>query len=178
MPAGQGRLTGQEMAMRRLALALAAGGVLAAWPATALAAAPLTGSFAGEDQFTVPRRQETIMFTRQSHWETHRAAAPAPVRRLRRLAAAATAVIASLLAAAAVIPAASAAVLHPLPPDFDGITRMAPAPATTVRVVSTGGMAGWQITLIAAGAALAAAGAAVLLDRARAVRRAASAPAS
>jgi hypothetical protein len=40
--------------MRRLALALAAGGVLATSPATALAATPpLTGSFAFEDQFTV-----------------------------------------------------------------------------------------------------------------------------
>ena len=40
--------------MRRLALALAAAGVLAAAPATALAATPpLTGSFAFEDQFTV-----------------------------------------------------------------------------------------------------------------------------
>jgi hypothetical protein len=51
-------------------------------------------------------------------------------------------------------------------------------PATTVRVVSTGGMAGWQITLIAAGAAVAAAVAAVVLDRARAARRAGTAPAS
>lgn len=32
MPAGQGRLTGQETAMRRLALALAVGGVRAASP--------------------------------------------------------------------------------------------------------------------------------------------------
>ena len=40
--------------MRRLALALAAAGVLASAPATALAATPpLTGSFAFEDQFTV-----------------------------------------------------------------------------------------------------------------------------
>jgi len=40
--------------MRRLALALAAGSMLAASPATALAATPpLTGSFAYEDQFTV-----------------------------------------------------------------------------------------------------------------------------
>ena len=51
-------------------------------------------------------------------------------------------------------------------------------PATTVRVVGAGGMAGWQITLIAAGAAVAAAVAAIVLDRARAARRAASAPAS
>jgi hypothetical protein len=34
-----------------------------------------------------------------------------------------------------------------------------------VRVVATGGMPGWQITLIALGAALAAAAAAVFLDR-------------
>ena len=42
------------------------------------------------------------------------------------------------------------------------------------RVVTAGGMPGWQITLIALGAALVAATAAVLLDRARAARRAAS----
>ena len=51
---------------------------------------------------------------------------------------------------------------------------MTPVPATTVRVISTGGMAGWQITLIAAAAALVAAAVAVILDRARASRRAAS----
>jgi hypothetical protein len=39
MPAGQGRLTGQETAMRRLALALAAGGVPAASPRRRLAVA-------------------------------------------------------------------------------------------------------------------------------------------
>jgi len=40
--------------MRRLALALVAGGMIAAWPAAALAATPpLTGSFSYEDQFTV-----------------------------------------------------------------------------------------------------------------------------
>ena len=43
--------------------------------------------------------------------------------------------------------------------------RARPAPA--VRVVTAGGMAGWQITLIALGAALVAAAAAVVLDRAR-----------
>jgi hypothetical protein len=40
-----------------------------------------------------------------------------------------------------------------------------------VHAVVTGGMPGWQITLIAAGAALLAATVAVLLDRARATRR-------
>jgi hypothetical protein len=42
-------------------------------------------------------------------------------------------------------------------------------------VVTTGGMPGWEITLIALGAALLAAAAAVLLDRARAARRAVAA---
>ena len=38
--------------------------------------------------------------------------------------------------------------------------------------IVTGGMPGWQITLIAVGAALAGAALAVLLDHARAVRKA------
>jgi hypothetical protein len=42
-------------------------------------------------------------------------------------------------------------------------------------VISTGGMAGWQITLIALGAALAAAAVAVLLDRKLAGRHGATA---
>ena len=52
------------------------------------------------------------------------------------------------------------------------------SPRRGVRVVSADGMAGWQITLIAAGAAVTAAVAAVALDRARAARRAAPAPTS
>ena len=48
-------------------------------------------------------------------------------------------------------------------------------PRRPSRVVTAGGMAGWQIALIALGSALVAAVAAVLLDRARAARRAASA---
>jgi hypothetical protein len=49
-----------------------------------------------------------------------------------------------------------------------GTGPVAPVPAATVRVINTGGMPGWQITLIALGAALLAATVAVLLDRARA----------
>ena len=54
--------------------------------------------------------------------------------------------------------------------------RMVPSDDTvvvspTTRIVVTGGMPGWQITLIAVGAALAAAVLAVLADRARAARR-------
>lgn len=42
-------------------------------------------------------------------------------------------------------------------------------------MISTGGMAGWQVALTAVGAALAAAAAAVLLDRKLASRRSATA---
>jgi hypothetical protein len=47
-----------------------------------------------------------------------------------------------------------------------------PVTITRTRTVTVGGMPGWQIVLIAAVAALLAAAAAVLLDRARAARRA------
>ena len=92
--------------------------------------------------------------------------------RLRRLAGVLAAVTCGLLASAAAVPAAFALVL---PPGGQGGTTVAPVPATTVRVITAGGMAGWQITLIALGAALLAAAAAVLLDRARAAHRTASA---
>jgi predicted PurR-regulated permease PerM len=77
---------------------------------------------------------------------------------LRRLAAALAAAACALLASAAIIPAAWAMIPY---------TGGTPA----VRVVTEGGMPGWQITLIALGAALVAATTAVLLDRARAARR-------
>jgi biopolymer transport protein ExbB/TolQ len=44
-------------------------------------------------------------------------------------------------------------------------------PPPAIHTVVTGGMPGWQITLIATGAALFAAVVAVLLDRVRAARR-------
>ena len=87
---------------------------------------------------------------------------------LRRLSAALAAVICAVLASAAVVSPASAMI--PIPP---GGGPAVPAPA--IRVVTEGGMAGWQIALIALGAALVAATAAVLLDRARAARQAAPA---
>ena len=95
---------------------------------------------------------------------------------LRRLAAALAAAAGGLLASAA-IPAAFARVV-PDPGGYYGPTRPAPVPAATVRLVAVGGMPGWQITVIALGAALLAAAVAVLLDRALATRRAASAPAA
>jgi hypothetical protein len=86
--------------------------------------------------------------------------------RLRRFAAALAAAACALLASAAIIPAASASI--PIPNGGPAV----PAPA--VRVVTAGGMASWQIALIAVGAALAAAIAAVVLDRTRAARKTAS----
>ena len=76
-----------------------------------------------------------------------------------------------MLAWAAAVPAASASII-PVPAR-DGPTGPPPAPA--VRVITAGGMPGWQITLIALAAALVAATAAVVLDRVRASRRSASA---
>ncbi|MGO9784874.1 MAG: hypothetical protein ACLPQY_34740 [Streptosporangiaceae bacterium] len=94
--------------------------------------------------------------------------------RLRRLAAVLAAVTCGLLASAAIVPAAFAMTVVPGPGGSG--TTPAPVPATTIRVVGAGGMAGWQISLIALGAALLAAAAAVLLDRALAARRGASVP--
>jgi hypothetical protein len=79
---------------------------------------------------------------------------------------AALATLAGALLALAAAPAALASPLRPPPHSYGG---GAPAP---VRVIVEGGMAGWQITLIAAGAALAAAALAVLLDRTLAARKA------
>jgi hypothetical protein len=73
----------------------------------------------------------------------------------------------ALLAAFATGPAAFAALV----PANGGATGVTPIPQAPVRVVTAGGMAGWQITLIALGASLFAAAAAVLIDRARTARR-------
>jgi len=92
---------------------------------------------------------------------------PTPTARLRRTTAALAAAALGLLAWAA----APAAFAQVLPPED---SNHGPVPATTVRVITAGGTPGWQITLIAVAAALTAAVAAVLLDRARASRRPAS----
>ena len=59
-------------------------------------------------------------------------------------------------------------------PTISGTMSRAAATGSTARVITTGGMPGWQITLIVVAAALAAAAAAVLLDRTRPSRRSAS----
>ncbi len=111
------------------------------------------------------------MFTPFPRRGLHPHTAPRRVRTpLRRLAAVLAATACALLASAATIPAAFAMIV----PDPGGQYRPAPAapvPVTTTRVITAGGMAGWQIALIAIGAALLAATVAVLADRARAARR-------
>ena len=105
-----------------------------------------------------------------------------PIGHIRRIAAVLASLAASLVAFAT---PAFASVPHPgadytpvfarpVPPPGTEFRPSAPVPAT-VRTVShtvvLGGMPGWQIALIAIGAALLAATAAVLADRARATRR-------
>jgi hypothetical protein len=107
-----------------------------------------------------------------------RQAGPLP----RRLTAVLAAVTCALLAWAAAVPAAFAGT-DPIPDPpgyigdpYIGTAPVAPVPATTIHGVSSGGMAGWQIALIAVGAALVAAAAVLLIERARAARRATPAP--
>jgi hypothetical protein len=114
------------------------------------------------------------MFTTRARQGTHPLLAARNVgARLRRPVAVLAALIVGLLASAATVPAAFAMI--PVPGGDGGYAGVAPVQAPAVRVIVTGGMAGWQITLIALGAALLAAAAAVLLYRALAVRKAASA---
>ena len=92
--------------------------------------------------------------------------------RLGRLAAVLTALTGAVLASAAAIPAAWAGIVVPGPAGPSGPAGVTPAPQTGVRIITAGGMAGWQIALIAAGAAVVAAAAAVRLDRSLTTRRA------
>jgi hypothetical protein len=88
-----------------------------------------------------------------------------PIRRIRRFA-----VVIAGLAAAVLVATPAFARLEPDP----GAGYVAPAsvPAQVqVRTIVAGGMPGWQIALIAVGAALLAAALAVLADRAMAARR-------
>jgi hypothetical protein len=97
-----------------------------------------------------------------------------PIRRIHHLISILAAAACALLVSAAAVPAAFARTdLLPDPGGYGniGTAPVAPVPAATVHVVNTGGMPGWQITLIALGAALLAATVAVVLDRARAAHR-------
>ena len=100
-----------------------------------------------------------------------------PVRQIRRIAGVLAGACA-LLAFAAASPAMAARIPVPalwvgVPEPYPG-ANLPPVPSqihAVTRTVLAGGMPGWQITLIAVGAALLAAVAAVLADRARAARR-------
>ena len=109
------------------------------------------------------------------------------IQHIRRFAAAVAGVASALLAFAAAAPAALASGGPiPLPPVREKHPPLPPGhvvgpvlnpnragypPISHVHTVVAGGMPGWQITLIAVGAALVAATVAVLFDRARAARR-------
>ena len=87
-----------------------------------------------------------------------------PIRYIRRFAAVLAVLAGAVLAAT---PAFAR-----LEPDPGGYVAPAPVPAQVqYRTIVAGGMPGWQIALIAVGAALLAATVAVLANRARAARR-------
>jgi hypothetical protein len=79
------------------------------------------------------------------------------------------AVLAGLSSALLALATAAPAALATLPPPDPGTPGV--VPQHVLHTVVTGGLPGWQVALIAAGAALLGATAAVLLDRARAARR-------
>jgi hypothetical protein len=106
-----------------------------------------------------------------SAYPSRRRRYPHAAARLRRIVTALAAVAGGVLAWAAAVPAAASASIIPVPGDGP----YGPAAAPAVRVITAGGMPGWQITLIAVAAALVAATAAVFLERVRASRRSASA---
>jgi hypothetical protein len=103
------------------------------------------------------------------------------IQPIRRITAALAGLAGALLVLTAAAPAALARAVPtpspirekhpPLPPGYAfGPANHNPAPAP-IHSVIIGGMPGWQIALIAAGAALIAATVAVLLDRARTAHR-------
>jgi hypothetical protein len=85
------------------------------------------------------------------------------MKHLRRILAA----VITLAGAGLALATAPAALARPLPPP-DCCATGTNAPVT---VITGGGMPGWQITLIAVGAALAGAALAILLDRAWVARK-------
>ncbi len=89
-----------------------------------------------------------------------------PIRHIRRFAG----VLAGLAGALALGATPAFAMVVPAPGGPAG-APVPPAQASAVHTIVAGGMPGWQITLIAVGAALVAATVAVLLDRVRATRR-------
>jgi hypothetical protein len=104
------------------------------------------------------------MVTQPPHRDTHpRTTARKASLHPGRLTAILAAITCALLTFAGAVPAAFAS---PIPVPGPGGAGDAPGgTAAVTRLIMTGGMPGWQITLIAAGAALVAAAAAVTVDR-------------
>jgi len=94
--------------------------------------------------------------------------------RIRRLTAALAGLASALLAFAAAAPAALASGQPPppLPPGYIHQPVHQPSGPVPAHTVIIGGMPGWQIALIATGAALAAAAVAILVERAWTARKA------
>jgi hypothetical protein len=116
-----------------------------------------------------------------------------PVRHIRRLGAVLVGLLAAgagaLLAVAAASPALAMTAGNPVPDLNAGVpepwpganlsaAQVPPAIHIVTRTVVVGGMPGWQIALIAVGAALLAAALAVLADRARAAHHKTALPAA
>jgi len=92
------------------------------------------------------------------------------IHHIRRLVGVLTGLAVALVAAVAGAPAAFAQV-DPPPGPLSRYEPVAPAVPAHTHAAVTGGLASWQIALIAVGAAILGAIVAVLLDRARAGRR-------
>jgi hypothetical protein len=89
---------------------------------------------------------------------------------IRRSASALVAIAVSLLGFVLCAPSAFALVMRPAGGEGSPTGSSQPAPATVHNLVATG-MAGWEIALIAIGAAIVAAVLAVFTERIRALRR-------
>jgi hypothetical protein len=101
------------------------------------------------------------------------------IRRIRRHVAVLAGLAVTWLGLAVAAPAAFAQnAMIPVPTGGGGDDTPVPAVQTITRVVMVGGMPGWQIALIAAGAALFAAAAALLGYRLLATRRQSAAAAA
>ncbi|MFY9931069.1 MAG: hypothetical protein WAK82_24025 [Streptosporangiaceae bacterium] len=93
-------------------------------------------------------------------------------RKATQMTATLTAMAGAILAWTA-LPAAATAII-PVPGPGGSYGNTPATPGRAVQTITSGGMPGWQITLIAIAAALVAATTAVFLDRARSARRSAS----
>ena len=93
------------------------------------------------------------------------------IHRIRRVGGALAALTCAMLGLAVTARASFASLLPPPGGDIGGSVTSPPAARTVTRVIVIGGMPGWQIALIAVGAAVLAAALAVLAYRALTAHR-------